>query len=157
MQSKILTERKMWPMRVTYVSTSQSDWYTTKLSRSEQKAGHSGSHSATEQQHAEGFYWEWAKDDDPVTHVWWGANHACVKEVYVQELMSGFQDSKFSSLNVVESWICILLYYCHLLVNNSIWRFLPWSALSCAKPFMNRSRSHRKKQSTYAEVKYMLI
>lgn len=69
--------------------------------------------------------------------------------------MSGFQDSKFSSLNTVESWICIFLYYWHLLVNNSIWRFLPWSALSCAKAFMGRSWTHCKKQSTCGEKKYM--
>lgn len=52
------------------------------------------------------------------------ANYACVKRMCTSKnLCQDFRIQKFSSLNVVESWICILLYYCDLLVNNSIWRF----------------------------------
>lgn len=79
------------------------------------------------------------------------------KEVYIQQLISGFQDSKVYFIECGRVWIRILLYYCHLLVNNSIWRFLPWSALSSAKSFMNRSWSLFKKQHASGEAKYIRI
>lgn len=95
-------------------------------------------HKATEQPRAGGFYWAmgwirwpWDRGDGDGR-----ANYACLRGSYVQELMPGLQDSNVSSVHMAESW----KYYGYLFVNNSPWRFQPWSALPCAEPCMNISQ-----------------
>lgn len=71
------------------------------------------------------------------------ANYACVRGSYIQELMSGLQESKVSSAHMVGSWKYIP---CYITVTYLQMIALGGFSLDLLSPALSPARTHRKRQ-----------